>query len=134
MHFHNFHSARSGPEIPDEAMVIHRRLLIDHRERNEFGNPMRVVLDVPQQVHVFDPVNRSVDMTVHDCRGGRNSQAMRRGDHLDPPFHGDASGGNRIANFLIENFRRGAWKRSQACLFEGGQILLDRDAGTRCSI
>ena len=21
MHFHNFHSARSGPEIPDEAMV-----------------------------------------------------------------------------------------------------------------
>ena len=51
---------------------------------------MRLMLDVSQQVHMFHPVKRRFDVTVHDGGGRGNAQAMRCRDDIDPLFDRDA--------------------------------------------
>ena len=104
-------------------MVVHRRFLVDHRKRHEFREAMRLMLDVSQQVHVFDPMNRRFDMAVHDCRSRGNTQAVRCRDDLNPLPDCDAAGRDHVADVLIENLRRSTRKRAQARLLEHCEIV-----------
>src|SRR5262249_10978317 len=81
--------------------LVHRRLLMNEREGHEFGEPLGLLLDVAQQVHVLDPVGRGLDVPVHDGRSGGDAEAVGRGDDLDPLLGSDPPRGDDVADLLI---------------------------------
>ena len=67
-----------GRRFGARPMMIHGRFLMNHRKRDEFGKPAGLVLDIPKQIHVFDPVDGRFQMTVHDGRSGGEFQDYGR--------------------------------------------------------
>ena len=88
---------------------------------------MRLVLDVAQQVHVLDPVDRGLDMAVHDRRGGGDAKAVGRGDDLNPLLGSDSSGRDEVTDLLVENLGRGARQSAKPGGPKFFEILHDGD-------
>ena len=84
MHFNDFIAAGTRAQVWCEAMMVHGRFLMNHRKRDEFGKPAGLVLDIPKQIHVLDPVDGRFEMSVHDGRSRGNSKTMGGCDDINP--------------------------------------------------
>ena len=91
-----------------EAAAVHRRLLVDQRERDELGEAARLLLDAAEQIHVPDPVLGPLHVAVHDGGGGPDALGVRGGDHLDPLLDRDAAARDDVADLLVQHLGRGA--------------------------
>src|SRR5438093_12388986 len=106
MHLDDFSSAWSGPQIGNQSVVVHGRLLMHHRKRDEFGEAGSVVLDISEQVHVLHPAYGRFHMAVHNRGGRRNTDTGRGRDHVNPLTNGNTSGATYDAEFLNQKPRR----------------------------
>src|SRR5438046_10618673 len=134
MHLDDFSSAWSGPQIGNQSVVVHGRLLMHHRKRDEFGEAGSVGLDISEQVHVLTPVYGRFHMAVHNRGGRRNTETVRGRDHVNPLSNGNTSGGNDVADILIQNLRRCSGQRAETGFFESAYVIENRNSGARGAI
>src|SRR6476661_680450 len=118
MHLNDLVAAGPRTQVWCEPMMVHGRFLMNHRKRDEFGKPAGLVLDVPEQIHVFDPVDGCFQMTVHDGRSRGDSKTMSGFDDINPLLDRDTARRYDIADFLVENFRGCTWQGTQTGALE----------------
>ena len=76
--------------------------------------PPVLLLNLPQNVEMNRFVVRAFDVAVHDRRGRRNAQLVRRLDELDPLRGGDPSRRYLLADLVDQYFRGCSGKAADA--------------------
>ena len=106
MHLYDFRTTWARSQALHQAMVVHRRFLMDERKRHEFRETSGVLLDVAQERHVPRPVPAGLDVAVHDGRRGADAELVRGRHDLDPLRGADTPFGDDVANAVVENLDR----------------------------
>src|SRR5437867_8372165 len=102
MHLDDFSSAWSGPQIGNQSVVVHGRLLMHHRKRDEFGEAGSVVLDISEQVHVLHPVYERFNLPVLNVGVGGITETGGGVDHLNQRLTVNRPGGNSAGTSLFK--------------------------------
>ena len=134
MHLDNIHPGGAGADIRHQAFQIHRRFGIDKTQRHKLGKTAGVLLNIPQQGQMPGQVFRGFQMAEHHRGSGGNPQVMGGGNDLNPLVDADASGGNAVAQFLIQHFRRSSRQAANPGRLQFPQILRDGAAGAEGAV
>jgi len=86
----------------------HWRVCGNERQRHELRKPARLQLDSTKQLEVRRNLQRRLHVAVHQRRSRFESKAVRRRDHVDPLFRGEAAFGEHVPHAVVEDLRRRA--------------------------
>src|SRR5258707_4787466 len=121
----HFQMLRKRGAASSEALVKQQRVLMDEPKRDKFGEASGFILNITQEAHLPHPVLRRFRVSVHHGRSRTNAESMRGADHLDPLRGGELVARKNLANFVVENFRCGAWQRTESIVAKHRKIVVD---------
>ena len=103
--------------------VVELIALVDIAEGNELGEPVGLLLNIPDQSHVGGDMSGALDMAVHHC--GTRGQADRVCglDDLHPTGGVQLAGRQDIPDLVVEDLRRRSRQAADPRLHHPGQVI-----------
>ena len=112
------HGLPIGRPQPAEALKMQGRFGRNERQRHEFSEASGAALKIADVQQMPRPVPLVIDMAEHDSGGGLDAKGVGRFDDFKPLGGRDLVWTDDGADFIVEDFRRGAGQRAKAGFFQ----------------
>src|SRR6185437_6272670 len=117
-----------GRPQPAEALKMQGRFGRNERQRHKFSEASGAALKIADVQQMPRPVPVVIDMAEHDSGGGLEAKGVGRFDDFEPLGGRDLVWTDDGADFIVEDFRRGAGQRAKAGFFQLRQKRFDWNA------
>src|SRR5215472_9839178 len=107
------HGLAEGGSAARATLEIDRRLHVDEGQRDELGEAARSRLMLAHVQQVSRPVLGPIDVPKHDRGRALEALGVRGRHHVEPLRGVDLVGADYTPDLVVQNFRRGARKRTE---------------------